>query len=77
MSSPTRHGPGKGGKRSSQEFLPNRHALNSLTGGDPSARRMGNYAKRTPLDTTGVATMAMPGVSAVAPLSPTDDKAGW
>ena len=77
MASPTRAGPGKGGKNSRTQFLPNRHALNTLTNGDPSARKMGNYAKATPLDLSGVATMATPGVSAVAPSSPTDDKSGW
>jgi hypothetical protein len=76
MAIPTRLGPGKGGKRSQQEFLPHRHALNVLTGGDPSARRIGNYAKATPLDLTGVATMGIPSVAAVT-TAPTDDKAGW
>lgn len=59
-------GPGKGGKRSTQQYLPSRDALASLTGGDESARRMSNYAKATPLDADGVATMAVPGVSAIA-----------
>ena len=36
---------GKGGK---QEMLPNRHAMNTLTGGSPMQRSLGNYAKATP-----------------------------
>jgi len=36
------------GKGATQELLPSRHALNTLTGGDPAARRMNEYAKATP-----------------------------
>jgi hypothetical protein len=46
------------GKCSNQELLPSRHALTSLTQGDPMSRTLNNYAKATP---TGANT----------PLSPT------
>jgi hypothetical protein len=36
------------GKNSRQEFLPSRHALDSLTKGDNIQRSFGMYAKRTP-----------------------------
>jgi len=36
------------GKYSKQEYLPNRAALNQLTGGNPEQRSLGNYAKLTP-----------------------------
>ena len=36
------------GKGATQELLPSRHALNTLTGGSPSDRSMNEYAKATP-----------------------------
>lgn len=35
-------------KGSRQEILPNRHALNTLTKGDPLQRSIGNYSKAAP-----------------------------
>lgn len=40
----TRHA----GKGAREQVLPSRHALNTLTGGDPAARTMNDYAKATP-----------------------------
>lgn len=37
------------GKGASEQVLPNRHALQTLTNGDPAQRTMNNYAKATPL----------------------------
>jgi len=36
------------GKGSKLELLPNRHALNKLSGGDPMRRTTGDYAKAGP-----------------------------
>jgi len=36
------------GKYSRHEMLPNRAALNQLTGGNPEQRSLGNYSKLTP-----------------------------
>lgn len=36
------------GKGGAQQMLPNRHAMNTLTKGDPSQRTMNNYAQATP-----------------------------
>ena len=36
------------GKCSQQELLPHRHALGTLTRGDPMNRTINNYAKATP-----------------------------
>lgn len=36
------------GKGATQEMLPSRGAVNTLTGPDSSARSMNNYAKETP-----------------------------
>lgn len=36
------------GKGSRQQRLPNRHALNTLTKGDPVQRSLNNYARQTP-----------------------------
>ena len=36
------------GKGSRQELLPNRHAVNRLTGGETWERTINNYAKVTP-----------------------------
>jgi len=36
------------GKGSQQELLPNRHAVNRLTGGETWERTINNYAKVTP-----------------------------
>lgn len=35
-------------KGSNKELLPNRHALNQVSKGDPAQRSIGNYAKATP-----------------------------
>ena len=35
-------------KDSKQEMLPHRHALATLTGGDPARRTINHYAKATP-----------------------------
>lgn len=40
-------------KGSKQEFLPSRHALAELTGGDKLQRSMNNYAKKTPTGADG------------------------
>jgi hypothetical protein len=37
------------GKGATQQVLPNRHAMSTLTQGDPGQRTMNNYAKATPL----------------------------
>lgn len=37
------------GKGASEEVLPSRHAVQTLTKGDPMQRTMQNYAKMTPL----------------------------
>lgn len=37
------------GKGASEQVLPSRSALSSLTSGDPAARTMNDYAKATPL----------------------------
>lgn len=37
------------GKGSSQEILPSRHAVSTLTKGDPARRTINDYAKETPL----------------------------
>jgi len=36
------------GKGAQSQMLPSRHALNTLTRGDPIQRSIGNYAKLTP-----------------------------
>jgi hypothetical protein len=36
------------GKYAKHEMLPNRAALNQLTGGNPEQRSLGNYSKLTP-----------------------------
>lgn len=36
------------GKGASEQMLPNRHALNTLTAGEPGSRSMNDYAKATP-----------------------------
>lgn len=36
------------GKGGGSQMLPSRHALNTLTKGDPIERSLGNYAKLTP-----------------------------
>lgn len=36
------------GKGSTEQRLPNRHAMNTLTQGDVSSRTMNDYAKATP-----------------------------
>lgn len=37
------------GKGATEQVLPSRHALNTLTQGDPMQRTMQNYAKATPM----------------------------
>lgn len=37
------------GKGASEQVLPSRHALNTLTQGDPMQRTINNYAKATPM----------------------------
>lgn len=37
------------GKGATQQTLPSRHAMQTLTQGDPADRTMNNYAKATPL----------------------------
>lgn len=37
------------GKGSKSQMLPSRHALDTLTKGDPSQRSIGMYAKLTPI----------------------------
>ncbi len=37
------------GKGASEQVLPSRHALQTLTQGDPLQRTMNNYAKATPM----------------------------
>ena len=36
------------GKGASEQVLPNRHALNTLTAGAPGSRSISDYAKATP-----------------------------
>ena len=36
------------GKGSQEDLLPHRHAMTTLTKGDPGKRTMNNYAKATP-----------------------------
>lgn len=36
------------GKGAAEQVLPNRHAVQTLTQGDPSQRTMNDYAKATP-----------------------------
>ena len=47
------------GKCSQQEMLPSRHALGTLTTGDPLHRSMQNYAKATP---TGAGGLSAPSI---------------
>jgi hypothetical protein len=51
------------GKCSQSEMLPSRHALGTLTSGDPLRRTMNDYAKATP---TGSGGLGMPGIMAMA-----------
>ena len=51
------------GKCAQSEMLPSRHALGSLTRGDPIQRSMQNYAKDTP---TGAGGLGAPGIMAFA-----------
>lgn len=44
------------GKGGGQQLLPGRHAMNTLTKGDPWQRSMGNYAKLTPSGANAPAT---------------------
>jgi hypothetical protein len=47
---------GQHGKRSRQEFLPDRHALAKLTGGSPADRTLSMYAKATPSGANALTT---------------------
>jgi hypothetical protein len=47
------------GKCSNQEMLPSRHALTTLTRGDPSQRTFQNYAKATPSGASGLTPTSM------------------
>jgi hypothetical protein len=42
------------GKGGAQEVLPSRSALTRLVSGDPAQRTLGQYAKATPADLSGV-----------------------
>lgn len=42
------------GKGGAQEVLPSRSALTRLVAGDPAQRTLGQYAKATPADLSGV-----------------------
>jgi len=44
------------GKGSKTEMLPNRHAMNRLTGGEAWERSINNYAKVTPSGEGAIAT---------------------
>lgn len=48
-----------GHKQVGHEMLPSRHARAQLTGGDAVQRTMGNYAKQSPANLTGVGNSAM------------------
>lgn len=41
-------------KQIAHQMLPNRHAQSTITSGDPVQRSLGNYAKMTPADASGV-----------------------
>lgn len=41
-------------KQIAHEMLPSRHALSTITGGDPAQRSAGYYAKMSPADANGV-----------------------
>lgn len=43
------------------EVLPNRHAMNTITGGDPLRRTINDYSKKSPVDLTGVGANANAG----------------
>lgn len=51
------------GKGTKQEILPSRHALNTLTRGDPAQRTMGQYGKASPAmeESPSVPVMALMG----------------
>jgi hypothetical protein len=42
------------GKPSQQQLLPNRHAMNVITKGNPQERSLSNYAKLTPSGMAGM-----------------------
>ena len=46
-------------KQIAHEILPNRHAMSTITGGDPIHRSMNNYSKMTPMDASGKGTMGI------------------
>ena len=60
------------GKGAQHEMLPSRHALDTLTGGDPMQRTLGQYAKATPVGAgaLGASNPAAPtpGVMGMGPL---------
>jgi hypothetical protein len=51
------------GKCADCELLPSRHALSTLTKGDPLQRTMNNYAKAAP---TGAGGLGAPSIMAMA-----------
>jgi hypothetical protein len=63
--------PGAMGKGATSMLLPSRHALNTLTKGDPAQRTLGMYGKATPADVSGVGQMSMG--SPVEGVPPTED----
>jgi hypothetical protein len=52
-------------------LLPSRHALNTLTSGDPAQRTLGMYGKATPTDASGVGQIPMG--SPTEGIPPTED----
>jgi hypothetical protein len=56
--------------------LPSRHALNTLTRGDPAQRTLGMYGKATPMDVSGVGQMSMGSPVEGIPPAP-DAPASW
>jgi hypothetical protein len=56
------------GKNAASQMLPSRHALNTITAGDPVQRSLRQYGKYSPVDLSGLGQMnqAKP---AIPPLS--------
>jgi hypothetical protein len=51
-------------------LLPSRHALNTLTKGDPAQRTLGMYGKATPTDVSGVGQMPIGTPEEPGPMAP-------
>jgi hypothetical protein len=49
------------------QVLPSRHALNLLTKGDPVQRSLGNYAKNSPADASGLGQIGQPNIITKTP----------